>query len=144
MCNPGKQFEQEVVAAAVLMGHKILEKPKPGADGGIDAMTELKNMPFGGGRFIIQCKDEPTRKIGRQVVDQLIGTLERKGIATGIIVTTGTFAITAQKAARASGRIELINGKQWNDIRKKLMSPLELTVAWARRTKKNNNMFVGG
>ena len=144
MCNPGKQFEQEVIAAAVLMGHKIIRKPKIGVDGGVDAITEQRNMPFGGGRFVIQCKDEPTKKIGRPLVDQLIGNLDREGVQMGIIVTTGTFAKTAVKAAKDSHRVELINGKKWNEIRKTLVSPLELTTAWARRTRKNNNMFVGG
>ena len=143
MCNhPGKDFEQEVILLAKLMGHKIIRKPKPGPDGGVDAITELKNMPFGGGKYVIQCKNIPNKKIGREVVDQLIGTLEREGIPTGIIVTSGSFAKAAKTAAKKTGRVELIDRKQLDAIRKRLTSPYELTLAWARRTK-DKDWYIG-
>lgn len=135
MCNQGKEFEREVMAAAKLIGHTIVRKPMNGKDGGVDLITKLTNMPFGGGTFVIQCKDEPNSTINRPVVDQLIGTLEREGVPTGILVTSGKYSKPARIAARDSGRIQLIDGNEWKGIRRKLIAPIEFVVALNKRTK---------
>ena len=130
MCQAGKLFEQEVMAAAKFMGHEIERPPQPGADGGIDIITQMGKIPLGFGRYVIQCKDTPKGVVGRDVVDQLVGTLERENVPMGIIVTTGQFSKKAVRAAKDSGRIQLIDGYEWKGIRSRLTELLHVTLAF--------------
>ena len=129
MCQPGKLFEQEVKVLAELMGHVIERPPQPSTDGGVDMITRLRNMPFGWGTYVIQCKDSPNASLGRPIVDQLIGTLERENVPMGIIITTGQFNKKAIKAANHSGRVQLINGAEWRTMRKRLTAIVHIALA---------------
>ena len=58
---PGKQFEEAVMHVLTAMGYKVLRKPLPAADGGVDLIVAPDVFGFSLPRINVQvkCQDSP-------------------------------------------------------------------------------------
>ena len=99
-----REFEVLVGEAYRLQGYRVTETGGGGADGGIDLLLTKDSE-----RTLVQCKQWKAFKVGVTVVRELYGVMAAKGVAGGIVVTSGRF--TGEAKAFAEGRnIELIDG----------------------------------
>lgn len=108
-----RQFEYEVAQLFSNMGFDTIVT-KQSRDDGVDVYAIKGNE-----KTMIQCK-RYSKPVGRQVVNELLGTLTRNpNICNACLVTTSYFTDDAKKAAR-SGNIELWDSyrlrKQWQQI----------------------------
>jgi len=98
------QFERLVGEAFRRRGYQVTETGGGGSDGGIDLV-----LARGSDRFLVQCKQWRTQRVGVTIVRELYGVIAARGAAGGFAVTCGTFTQEARKFARDCG-IELIDG----------------------------------
>jgi len=122
----GRQFEEFISLLLQKLGFRI-EQVQLGADGGIDIMA-FREEPLVKGKYIIQCKRQ-NKPVGQPVVRDLYGTVMDARAAKGILITTSTFSLPAQRFA-ADKPLELIDGVElW-----KLLSEAGLPVEETRAT----------
>lgn len=99
-----QEFELLVGEAFRLQGYKVTENGGGGADGGIDLVLRK-----GGEKYLVQCKQWKSFKVGVPVVRELYGVMAAQGAAGGFVVTSGRF--TDEAKAFSSGRnVKLIDG----------------------------------
>ena len=87
-----------------LQGYRVLETGGDGADGGIDLV-----LAKGTEKFLVQCKQWKSYKVGVDVVRELYGVMAAKGATGGFVVTSGRFTDDATKFA-AGRNVRLIDG----------------------------------
>ena len=106
-----RDFETLVQDAFELRGYAVRRLGGAGPDGGIDLVLERD-----GEKTLVQCKQwRAFFKVGVAVVRELYGVMAAKGIAAGIVVTSGTF--TQDAIEFASGRsIRLIAGEELHEL----------------------------
>lgn len=98
------EFEMLVGEAFRRRGYTVEETGGHGADGGVDLV-----LSKAGQRFLVQCKQWKTSKVGVKLIRELYGVIAAKGAAGGFVVTSGVF--TDDAVAFAAGkRIDLIDG----------------------------------
>ena len=109
-----RQFEYEVAALFSNKGFHTIVTNQTGDDG-VDVFA-FQNQE----RYLIQCKRySKTKSIGRNIVDELVGTFTRyKGFTKAILITTSYFTDAAIKAAKTTDfQIELWDSyrfrKEW-------------------------------
>jgi len=101
-----QEFEMLVGEAFRQRGYSIMENGGGGADGGVDLVLRRD-----GERFLVQCKQWKTKKVGVKIVRELYGVMAAEGVGGGFVVTSGVF--TQEAIEFASGKeIELIDGSQ--------------------------------
>ena len=83
-----KQFEELVGEAYRRQGYSVLENETAGPDGGVDLWLR-KN----GNRYLVQCKQWKTFKVGVKVVREMYGLLTAHQAAGAIIITSALFAL---------------------------------------------------
>ncbi len=96
--------EFEGLAAAMFRdkGFKVIERGGTGPDGGVD--LELR---AGQDKYLVQCKQWKTRKVGVATVRELYGVMAAEGAVGGFVVASGAF--TEEALRFAEGRsIELV------------------------------------
>lgn len=99
-----REFELLVGEGFRRRGYAVKETGGGGADGGIDLVLTL-----GGEKFLVQCKQWKSFKVGVSTVRELYGVMAAHGAAGGFVVTSGRF--TAEATAFAKGRnVHLIDG----------------------------------
>ena len=99
-----REFELLVGEGFRRRGYAVKETGGGGADGGIDLVLTL-----GGEKFLVQCKQRKSFKVGVSTVRELYGVMAAHGAAGGFVVTSGRF--TAEATAFAKGRnVHLIDG----------------------------------
>jgi restriction system protein len=100
------QFERLVAETLRRMGYQVLENGGGGADGGIDL-----HATKGGQRYLVQCKQWRTYRVGVGVVREHFGVITAERAAGGLVVTSGRF--TEEAIAFARGKpITLVDGEQ--------------------------------
>ncbi|MGM9489781.1 restriction endonuclease [Ideonella sp. YS5] len=105
-----RQFEKLVGEGFRLQGYRVAETGGGGADGGVDLV-----LAKGSEKFLVQCKQWRSFKVGVEIVRELYGVMAARGAAGGFVVTSGRF--TADAAAFAKGRnVQLIDGPRLRDL----------------------------
>ncbi|MDD2467993.1 MAG: DUF2034 domain-containing protein [Desulfobulbus sp.] len=87
-------------------GYTVLENEGAGPDGGVDLWLRKA-----GNRYLVQCKQWKTQKIGVKVVREMYGLVTAHQAAGAIIITSGLFTQEA-KAFAQNKPLDLIKGQQ--------------------------------
>lgn len=74
-------------------------------DGGVDLVLRKD-----GEMILVQCKHWNVAQVPHNDVHQLIGLVETRGAARGILATSGEFTRAAREAASRTSRVELMDG----------------------------------
>lgn len=99
-----REFEMLVGEAFRLQGYGVAETGGGGPDGGIDLV-----LTKGREKFLVQCKQWKSHRVGVDVVRELYGVMAAKGATGGFVVTSGRFTDDAK--AFAEGRnVQLVDG----------------------------------
>ena len=98
------EFEQLVGEWFRRQGYAITEVGGAGPDGGVDLVLH-KN----GEKFLVQCKQWRSMKVGIGVVRELYGVMAAEQVAGGFVVTSGSFTDDAKKFAHGRN-VELLDG----------------------------------
>lgn len=101
-----KQFEELVGEAFRRQGYTVLENEGAGPDGGVDLWLRK-----GGNRYLVQCKQWKTLKVGVKVVREMYGLVAAHKAAGSIIITSGLFTQEAKAFARDKP-LDLVEGQQ--------------------------------
>jgi restriction system protein len=101
-----REFETLVGEAFRRRGYAVEETGGHGADGGVDLALSKD-----GQRFLVQCKQWRSSKVGVKIVRELYGVMAADSAAGGFIVTSGVFTREAEDFA-AGKNIDLIDGPQ--------------------------------
>lgn len=99
-----REFELLVGEAYRLRGFRVTEAGGGGADGGIDLLLTKDSE-----RTLVQCKQWKANKVGVTILRELYGVMAAKGVAGGIVVTSGRFTREAEEFAEGRN-IELVDG----------------------------------
>ena len=103
-----REFEMLVGEGFRLQGYQVLETGGGGADGGVDLVLS-KPGESGREKFLVQCKQWRTHKVGVGVVRELYGAMAACGATGGFVVTSGRF--TDEAVGFANGRnLTLMDG----------------------------------
>ena len=100
-----QEFEQMVGEWFRRQGYAVVEAGGGGADGGVDLVLR-KN----GEKFLVQCKQWRSTKVGVSVVRELYGVMAAERATGGFVVTSGSFTDDAQNFARGRN-VQLLDGK---------------------------------
>lgn len=98
------EFEQMVGEWFRRQGYAITEVGGAGPDGGIDLVLHKNNE-----KFLVQCKQWRSMKVGVGVVRELYGVMAAERAAGGFVVTSGSFTDDAKKFAHGRS-VELLDG----------------------------------
>lgn len=101
-----QQFEQMVGEWFRRQGYAVMEAGGAGPDGGVDLVLH-KN----GEKFLVQCKQWRSLKVGVGVVRELYGVMAAERVAGGFVVTSGSFTDDAKKFAQGRN-VELLDGSE--------------------------------
>ena len=109
-----QEFEMLVGEAYRRAGYTVSETGGGGADGGVDLVLTKE-----GEKFLVQCKQWKSFKVGVSTIRELYGVMAAEGAAGGFVVTSGVF--TKEAKSFAEGRnIDLIDGTELTAIIKKI------------------------
>lgn len=98
------EFEQMVGEWFRRQGYAITEVGGAGPDGGIDLVLRKD-----GEKFLVQCKQWRSMKVGVSVVRELYGVMAAERVAGGFVVTSGSFTEDAKDFANGRN-VELLDG----------------------------------
>ena len=101
-----KQFEELVGEAYRRQGYTVLENEGAGPDGGVDLWLRKD-----GNRYLVQCKQWKTLKVGVKVVREMYGLVAAHQAAGAIIISSGMFTQEAKTFAR-NKPLDLVEGQQ--------------------------------
>jgi len=101
-----QEFEMLVGESFRRKGYSVEETGGGGADGGIDLAMSLN-----GQRYLVQCKQWKTFKVGVKVVREFFGVMVANGAKGGFVVTSGVFTQEAASFAEDKN-ITLIDGEK--------------------------------
>lgn len=101
-----QRFEELVGEAYRRQGYRVVENDSGGPDGGVDLMIQKD-----GKRYLVQCKQWQSRKVGVKVIREMFGLVTAEKAAGGIVITSGQFTRDADEFARGKS-LELVNGEQ--------------------------------
>lgn len=101
-----QEFEMLVGESFRRKGYSVEETGGGGADGGIDLAMSLN-----GQRYLVQCKQWKTFKVGVKVVREFFGVMVANGARGGFVVTSGVFTQEAASFAEDKN-ITLIDGEK--------------------------------
>jgi restriction system protein len=83
-----------------------LENKAAGADGGVDLWLRKD-----GNRYLVQCKQWRSQKVGVSVVREMYGLVSAHNAAGAIIITSGIFTQEARAFAKGKS-LDLVEGQQ--------------------------------
>lgn len=89
-----KEFEDLTAEVFRRKGYRVVERGGNGPDGGVD--VELR---IGADKYLVQCKQWKTTKVGVATVRELYGVMAAEGAVGGFVVTSGTFTPDARTFA---------------------------------------------
>lgn len=99
-----QEFEQVVGEWFRRQGYAVRELGGNGPDGGVDLMLHKD-----GEKFLVQCKQWRSMKVGVGVVRELYGVMAAERVAGGFVVTCGSFTEDAKDFAQGRN-VELLDG----------------------------------
>ena len=99
-----REFEMLVGEAYALQGYSVAETGGGGADGGVDLV-----LTKDGQKFLVQCKQWKSYRVGVAVVRELYGVMAAKRCAGGFVVTSGHFTDAAKAFAKGIN-VQLVDG----------------------------------
>lgn len=105
-----REFEFMVAQAYRQKGYQVIENEETGPDGGVDILIEKD-----GNRYIVQCKQWRSSKVGVKVVREMYGVMHSMNVQGVIIVTSGMFTQEAKNFAHDK-RIDLVEGNTLADL----------------------------
>lgn len=105
-----KQFEELLAEAYRRLGYTVRENTSAAPDGGVDITLER-----GGSRYLVQCKQWRSVKVGVNVAREMLGLVTAERAAGAIIVTSGMFTQEARNFA-AGRPIDLVDGDVLVDL----------------------------
>jgi len=114
-----QQFEILVGEYFRQNGYKVEEIGGGGADGGADLIL-YKNSE----KYLVQCKQWKTYKVGVKPVRELLGVMVGSAAAGGMVVTSGEFSRDAMGFARKNN-IQLLDG---TELHKMIRSAQQTTI----------------
>lgn len=121
-----KEFEFLVSEAYRLQGYSVTDNLGFGSDGGVDLIL-VRN----GEKYLVQCKNWKTSKVGVKPVRELYGIVMAEGATGGILVCSGDFTTEAAKFAKDKP-LELVSGSALTRLIQGVQKP---TKAQPRPTK---------
>jgi restriction system protein len=101
-----RDFEFLVAQAYRQQGYRVVENEEMGPDGGIDLIIEKNSN-----RYIVQCRQWHTVKVGVKVVREMYGTMHSVNAQGVIIITSGLFTQEAKNFAHDKS-IDLVEGNE--------------------------------
>lgn len=101
-----KQFEELVGEAYRRQRYTVSENEGAGPDGGVDLWLKKD-----GNRYLVQCKQWKTQKVGVKVVREMYGLVSAHHAAGAIIITSGMFTQEARSFANGKS-LDLVEGQQ--------------------------------
>ena len=105
-----REFEGLVAETFRRQGYRVVERGGEGPDGGID--LELYR---GGDRYLVQCKQWKSSKVGVAIVRELFGVMSAEHAAGGFVVASGEF--TQEAKSFAEGRsIHLVDARKLRSL----------------------------
>lgn len=104
----GIEFEGLCQKMLQKLGFSV-ETTKQSGDGGIDLVAQ-NHTPLLKGTYVVQCK-RYAGSVGEPVVRDLYGVVTSERANKGILITTGSFTLSAMRFAEGKN-IELIDGEQ--------------------------------
>jgi len=90
-----QEFEMLVGESFRQLGYTVKETGGGGADGGIDLQMTLKGM-----KYLVQCKQWKTYKVGVKTIREFFGVMVDAGAVGGFIVTSGVFTNGKRKGGQ--------------------------------------------
>lgn len=101
-----QEFELATAEAFRGQGYAVELQGGGAPDGGIDLVLERDDE-----RYLVQCKHWRANRVGVPIIRELYGIMAAEGIASGFVVTSGSFTRQARRFA-AGREIELIDGNR--------------------------------
>ena len=95
----GDDLERLVEALLEAQGYTTYRSPK-GADHGVDILAAPGALGFGRPRICVQVKSQDS-PVGREVLDQLVGTMQHVQAEQGLLVSWGGFRSTVDRETPA-------------------------------------------
>lgn len=105
-----RDFEFMVAQAYKEQGYRVIENEEVGPDGGIDIV-----LTKGSHKYLVQCKQWHTAKVGVKVVREMFGVMHSVGAQGVIIITSGMFTQEAKNFAHDKP-IDLVEGNELGDL----------------------------
>ena len=130
-------LEDLVAALLRAQGYKTWTSPK-GADRGVDILAAPGGLGFGQPRICVQVKSSDSA-VGREVLDQLIGTMQNMQAEQGLLVSWGGFKSTVEREVPAQffrvrlwDARELINEllRHYDELDEDIRAQLPLKHVW--------------
>lgn len=100
-----RRFEELAGEAYRRQGYRVVENDSAGADGGVDLVISRD-----GKRYLVQCKQWRSQKVGVKVVREMLGLVSAEQAAGGIVITSGQVTRDAIEFAKGKA-LELIDGE---------------------------------
>jgi len=105
-----REFEGLVAETFRRQGYRVVERGGDGPDGGVD--LELYQ---GGDRYLVQCKQWKSSKVGVAIVRELFGVMSAEHAAGGFVVASGEF--TQEAKSFVEGRsIRLVDARKLRSL----------------------------
>ena len=124
-----REFEMLVGEGFRLQGYRVIETGGGGADGGVDLVL-TRPVKNGDEKFLVQCKQWRSFKVGVDVVRELYGVMAARGATGGFVVTSGRF--TEDAISFASGRnVTLVDGPKLHGLLRQAKAGLDRSPARA-------------
>lgn len=101
-----QQFEELVGEAYRRQGFRVVENDGVGPDGGVDLVISKD-----GKRFLVQCKQYRSQKVGVKVVREMFGLVTAEQAAGGVVICSGQFTRDAFQFAQGKN-LKLVDGEQ--------------------------------
>jgi len=101
-----QQFEELIGEAYRRQGFRVVENDGAGPDGGVDLIISKE-----GERFLVQCKQYRSQKVGVKVIREMFGLVTAEQAAGGIVICSGQFTKDAFQFALGK-RLKLVDGEQ--------------------------------
>ena len=118
-----QEFEMLVGEAFRRKGYTVSETGGDGADGGVDLVLRKD-----GERFLVQCKQWKSYKVGVTTIRELYGVMAASGAVGGFVVTSGVFTQEAKSFAEGIN-IDLIDGSELTAMIKKVPRQPQSAIA---------------
>lgn len=120
------EFESYCAQLYQIMGVDV-EQTSNSNDGGYDLILHYQN----GEKGLVECKCYNTSKIGRPLIQKLVGANQIVGAKSLIYITTSDYSVSAREYAEEIG-VELINGIELMNLIDRYMRPGQTKVTLNR------------